>query len=102
MVFAWAGLDPSMHSTTKEPAPVASASRRPTRPVADGDVRVVYNAVRTLVPEAGTLTLADLLGVTRLEPRDAAAAMDRLGRAGPISIHRLETAEAWLVRRTDR
>ncbi len=92
-----------MHSTIQEPATVASTSRRSAQPVTDGDVRVVYNAVRMLVPEMTTLSLDELLAVTRLEPGAAAVAMDRLGREGPLSIHRLDAEEpAWLVRRTDR
>jgi hypothetical protein len=66
-------------------------------------VRIVYNAVRTLVPEAGTLRLRDLLAVTRLEPEPAAAAMRRLAREGPLAIRRLAADEpTWVVRRTDR
>jgi hypothetical protein len=66
-------------------------------------VRIVYNAVRTLVPEAGTLRLRDLLAVTRLEPEPAAAAMRRLAREGPVAIRRLAADEpTWVVRRTDR
>jgi len=91
-----------MHSTTRDTAPVPPTDRPPAAPATDGDVRVVYNAVRALVPEAATLSLADIRAVTRLEPDTAAAAMDRLGREGPLSIHRLETDQAWLVRRTDR
>jgi hypothetical protein len=92
-----------MHSRTRAPTPIASTDRPKAAPATDVDVRVVYNAVRTLVPEAATLSLADLLAVTRLEPDAAAAAMDRLGREGPLSIHRLDAEErAWLVRRTDR
>jgi len=69
-------------------------------PPPDAAVRTVYQAVRTLVPEAGTVDLADLLAVTRLEAGPAAAAMDRLGRPGPISIHRIAGGEpTWLVRR---
>jgi hypothetical protein len=102
-VFAFAFLAVSMHSTTRETDPVASTVRPRADHATDGDLRVVYNAVRTLVSEVATLSLDDLLAVTRLEPETAAAAMDRLGREGPLSVHRLDVENrAWLVRRTDR
>lgn len=86
-----------MHSTAAEPAAASTAPGC----APDSAVRTVFNAVRTLVPERGTLALTDLLTVVRLEPRVAAAAMDRLARDGPLSIHRLAGEIRWLVRRTN-
>jgi hypothetical protein len=90
-----------MQSTTSDaPATLVGSLEDPP---SDAAIRIVYQAVRTLVPDAGTVALADLLAVTRLDPGPAAAAMDYLGRDGPLSIHRLAGNEpTWLVRRTDR
>lgn len=94
-------LGPAMHSTSRD-APATPAVTPEDHPPAAA-VRTVYQAVRTLVPDAGTVDLDDLLAVTRLEPGPAVAAMDRLGRAGPLSIHRIVGGEpTWLVRRPDR
>jgi len=86
----------SVESRQMADAPVVGAPSPATVPI-------VYNAVRTLVPEAGTLRLRDLLAVTRLEPEPAAAAMRRLAREGPVAIRRLAADEpTWVVRRTNR
>lgn len=92
--------------------PPTAASSRPTtatsRPTqatpSDAAVRIVSNALRTLVPEAGVITLSDLTAVTRLDPDEACAATNRLTRTGPLSVSRYaaEGPPAWHVRRTDR
>lgn len=96
-------LDSGMQSATTETKATPAASRPAPAP-SDAQVRIVYNAVRTLVPDSATLRLRDLLAVTRLHPEPAAAAMRRLAREGPLSIHRIEGGEepTWLVRRADR
>ncbi|MFB6310632.1 MAG: hypothetical protein ABEH64_05545 [Salinirussus sp.] len=71
-------------------------------PIPDSAVRIVRNAVRSLIPDRGTLALEDLLAVVRLEPRTAAGAMDRLARESRIAVHRIVGEDRWLVRRTDR
>jgi len=81
----------------------ASASSTGPGPSDEAAVRIVYNAVRTLVPETGALRLRDLLAVTRLAPESAAAAMRRLAREGPFLVHRLAGDElTWFVQRVDR
>lgn len=95
-----AALVSSMRSATTE-TPATAAAPRPDPAPSAAQVRIVYNAVRTLVPASGTLGLGELLAVTRLDPEPAAAAMRRLAREGPISIHRIAGGDepTWLVRR---
>ena len=70
----------------------------------DAAVRIVHNALRTLVPDSGVVTLSDLTSVTRLDPGEAAAATNRLVRTGSIAVSRYAIGgePAWHVRRTDR
>lgn len=92
-----------MQSATTE-TPATAAAPGSTLTPSDAEVRIVYNAVRTLVPGSATLRLRDLLAVTRLDPEAAAGAMRRLAREGPLSIHRIAGGDepTWLVRRADR
>lgn len=92
-----------MQSATTE-TPATAATPRPGTVPSDAQVRIVYNAVRTLVPDSATLRLGELLDVTRLEPEVAAVAMRRLAREGPLSIHRIAggAEPTWLVRRRSR
>lgn len=91
-----------MPSATPQTPRCPSAPRSGAAPSA-AQVRIVYNALRTLVPDAATVRLRDLLAVTRLDPEAAAAAMRRLAREGPLSIHRVAGDEpTWVVHRTDR
>jgi hypothetical protein len=90
-------------------APTTTSPREPTAstgpPVSPDDaaVRIVFQALRTLVPEEGIVTLSDVLAVTRLDPEEASAAMDSLAQRGPFAVSRDAAAPpAWHVRRTDR
>lgn len=81
---------------------VASAGH-PASP-SDAAVRIVYQALRTLVADEDVVTLPDLTTVTRLTPGEASAAMNRLVRCGPVAVSRYAAEEppAWHVCRTDR
>ena len=89
--------------TTTATRPTVESSDDARQP-GDAAVRVLYNALRTLVPDSGVVTLSDLTSVTRLDPGEAAAATNRLARTGPLSVSRYATGgePAWHVRRTDR
>lgn len=90
----------SMHSVGERSGADARVDAAPSAAA----VRIVYNAVRTLVPGSGTLRLHELLTVTRLDPRAATAAMCRLAREGPFTVHPLvaDDEPVWFVRRDDR
>ena len=92
-----------MQSTTP-PTPAGAPAADPGLEPSAAQLRIVYNALRALVPETGTVRLRDLLAVTRLDPEPAAAAMCRLGRAGPLTVERVASGEepTWLVRRDAR
>ena len=89
-----------MQSPT-QPTPAAAPAPDPGLEPSAAQLRIVYNALRALVPETGTVRLRDLLAVTRLDPEPAAAAMCRLGREGPLAVERVADGSEprWLVRR---
>ncbi len=86
-----------------------SADRQPTEsrpeghqpPATAAEVRQVYQALRTLIPDRGRVSAADLAVVTDLERDRVPAAMDRLASEGPFAIESADTGDlaSWAVER---
>lgn len=93
--------DPTItgQSADRQPTDHRSADGQP--PATAAEVRQVFQALRTLVPERGRVTAADLAVVTDLERERIPAAMTRLAGEDPFGVERIETGDlaAWEVTR---
>ncbi|MHB9287562.1 hypothetical protein ACKVMT_11065 [Halobacteriales archaeon Cl-PHB] len=91
-------------STTGQSADAQPADHRPADgqpPATAAAVRQVYQALRTLVPDRGRVTAADLATVTDLERERVEPAMTRLASEDPFDVERIETDDlaVWAVAR---